>query len=78
MFCSLISLLFLLSLIFCCYVMWGYVPCAQLLFCSSRFHLKCILAEKAAAFQLSYSGHNLNLHLQHHCQISCPFLKITY
>lgn len=73
LFCSLISLLFVFSFLFCCYLMWENVPCAQLLLCSSRFHLTCILA---AAFQLSYSGHNLNLCLQHHCQISYPFLKI--
>lgn len=73
LFCSLISPLFVFSFIFCCYLKWENVPCAQLLLCSSRFRLTCILA---AAFQLSYSGHNLNLCLQHHCQISYPFLKI--
>lgn len=75
LFCSLISLLFMFSLVFCC-VTWENVSCTRSLFCSSRFHLTCILAKKSPAFQLSYSGLDLNLCLHHHCQTHHPFLKI--
>lgn len=74
LFCSLISLLFMFSLMFC-YVTWENVSCSQLPFCSSRFHSTCILA-KTSAFQLSYLGPNLIRCLHHHWKTSYPFLKI--